>query len=777
MTRRGSKSGTYKQQGFLFAEAAPNQVEIRTEPPNTSVQAISETTDVSEASESRLGSDVLGFDVGALMRAAPKVQFGQPTNKDKISLEDARPSDSLAQIQGITDKFAEKFAQKGIVTVQDALFYLPISYKVRMMPVLIERLKLGDFVTVKGIVAASFQHSQGEKRTYEVVISDGTGRLRCLFFRFSLKQMRAKFAVGKRVLVHGNVSIAKGTATMLNPDIEVMPSVIETESTPSYEPIEGISADKLRDFMRRLVKATHHRVFDPVPLQVRQRQQLPGLDVVLPMAHGVLYNLEEAYANPLKALHKRLLFDELFYLQLALGFARRAWQQMSGIDHPIARHGWRDLAKKVLPFELTGAQSRVLDEIASDLAMSRPMRRLLQGDVGSGKTAVAMMTAALVAKANRQVLLLAPTEILVEQHLKTAQSLLGGLGITVAVLTGSTSARAKAHLHRALLRKDVQFLVGTHALLEPSVQFGDLGLVIVDEQHRFGVEQREQLMNKRSDVSPDLLTMTATPIPRTLTLSLYGDLSVSVLDELPPGRKPVKTKVYTEHDIALVHHAVMSALKEGRQAYVVYPLVEASDQLDLKAATDAVYELSSQYSPYKVGLLHGRMRSEDKVRIMRSFKSHEISVLVSTSVVEVGVDVPNATVMVVEEAERFGLSQLHQLRGRVGRGAYPGSCLLVSRAGPEGKLSIMSETSDGFRIAERDLQLRGPGEILGTRQSGLPDLVLADVSRDSKLLDEAHFESEKILADDPWLRSVEHKGLLTEVSRRYAHKLKRLNAG
>jgi len=412
------------------------------------------------------------------------------------------------------------------------------------------------------------------------------------------------------------------------------------------------------------------------------------------------------------------VFDELFYGQLALGLVRHRRGDERGIAHRGATD-FEEFARELFPFELTNAQRRVAAEIAADLESSRPMNRLLQGDVGSGKTAVAFLAAALVRRAGRQTAILAPTEILAEQHAANARRALEPHGLRTALLTGSTSTKARSQLLRWLRQGQVDVLIGTHALLEPDVAFHDLGLAVTDEQHRFGVNQRQSLIAKRADAAPDVLVMTATPIPRTLALTAYGDLKTSIIDELPPGRSPTETKVFVGEQGARAYDRVAEELVQGRQAYVIFPLVETSDVLDLKAATDAFDQVAERFAPHRVGLLHGRLKPEEKNEVMQAFARNELQVLVSTTVVEVGVDVPNATCIVIENAERFGLSQLHQLRGRVGRGQHAGRCFLVTESAAVDRLRVLEETSSGFEVAERDLQLRGPGEVLGTRQSAL----------------------------------------------------------
>jgi ATP-dependent DNA helicase RecG len=510
-----------------------------------------------------------------------------------------------------------------------------------------------------------------------------------------------------------------------------------------------------------LAAAAAQKLEEHLPEEMRARLRLRDLNTAISRMH---LPEEDSYERDRIEVHRRLAFDELFFLELALLRSQREREAEPGIAHRLATP-WQELAGRLFPFALTDAQRTVIEEIVEDLTSPRPMNRLLQGDVGSGKTAVAMLAAAIVKEGKRQAALLAPTEILAEQHQRNAQKYLEPNNVRCALLTGSTRTALRREILGGVAGGTIDLLIGTHAILEPDVAFADLGLVVVDEQHRFGVEQRGMLREKARDATPDVLVMTATPIPRTLALTLYGDLRVSVIDELPPGRTPTETRLFDKRGRPRAWELVRGQLEEGRQAYVVYPLVETSEKLDLEAATEAVGELAQQFHPHRVALLHGRMRPDEKQETMHRFVAGEIAVLVSTTVVEVGVDVANATVMAVVNAERFGLSQLHQLRGRVGRGSHRGLCLLISGSGdPEARarLSVLASTSDGFEVAEKDLELRGPGEVLGTRQHGMPELQVADLIRDARILEAARKEAERIVGSLD-----EHERIRAELDRRH----------
>lgn len=708
-----------------------------------------------------------------IFQAAPRPP---PRTGRRRKLVDADPADRLTELSGVPPGTAAALAKRGVETVQDALFFLPRRSEAGAEPKRIEQLRAGERAIVRGVVAASALRG-GRKRFWEMAVRDGTGVLSCRFFRFSRRSMES-FPVGTRVEIEGNVTFYGSQRQMAHPELRRLGEADETRSEASaprvvYPDVPGVPAKTVSRVLQRIVEHTVERVHDPLPSRVREGLGLAPLAPALRAAHLPEGTASTAHVEVLRA---RLAFDELMMLQFALGVARGKREAKPGLAQAVPE--WRPIAERALPFAPTGAQARALDEIRADLSAERPMRRLLQGDVGSGKTAVAWISAAMVHQDGRQAVMLAPTEILAEQHMAGALEVLAKLGVNVALLTGSTPSRARASAVRALRRGDIHVLIGTHAVLEPDVSFADLGLVIVDEQHRFGVDQRARLVAKREGLPPDVLLMTATPIPRTLTMSLYGDLRVSVIDELPPGRTPTVTEVFARERADLAYARVKSALSEGRQAYVVFPLVEASEQLDLRSATEAMQELERNLAPHRVGLLHGRMKPDEKSAIMGAFSRNEVSVLVSTTVVEVGVNVPNATIMVVEEADRFGLSQLHQLRGRVGRGAHGGQCYLIaSSAETSARLAVMAETNDGFVIAERDLELRGPGEMLGTRQSGMPDLFVADLVGDRTLVQAARREADRLLEVDPGLEAPEHRAFAAELDRRFGDRLERLAAG
>ncbi len=614
----------------------------------------------------------------------------------------------------------------------------------------------------------------------EGVVRDETG---FLFLRWynQHRYFEQKYQLGQRVLLFGKVEVGlKGGVWMIHPDMEL---VEEEEETARILAIYNKTTEMTVGSMRRIVHGAVLESVDlvpnGVPEEVRDRLGLMDLSAALRSLH--LPTLEEnvtALNNAASLAHRTVVFDELFYLQLGMALRRRNMVKEDGLSivpGPLVRQ-----VHEILPFHLTRAQERVLEVIFRDMAAPHPMNRLVQGDVGSGKTIVAFCAALAALDSGYQVAFMAPTELLAEQHFRTLTPLAEKLGVSIALLTGDLKPQQKREVYNLLEQGKVEITVGTHALIQDNVRFHRLGLAIVDEQHRFGVMQRAAL--KKLGANPDMLLMTATPIPRTLSLTIYGDLDVSAIDELPPGRKLVKTDVFHEGERQKVYQAVKAQIDKGHQAYIVYPLVEESEKMELKAATSMADQLSKTFfKDYSIGLVHGRMKGEEKDEVMRRFKAGEHQLLVSTTVIEVGIDVPNATVMLIEHAERFGLAQLHQLRGRVGRGQAESFCFLLAQYSPADesirRLRVMVETNDGFKIAEADLMFRGPGEFLGTRQSGLPDFRVANIVRDSRILEIAREEADAWLAKDPDLTSPASRRLRSLLEDRWAGRLELARVG
>ena len=696
-----------------------------------------------------------------------------PTTKPPAGLDTP-----LQYVKGVGPQRAAQLAKKGLETVADALFFVPLRHEDRTRLTPLRALKPGDVVTVEGTVGGVSPPPPGRGRQpLKAMLSDATARIVAIWFgqRWLAKTLQR----GQRLVLHGKVERFQGTITLRVADFEVVEAEGDDDRlhtgrlVPVYSTTEGLTQRPLRKLMWNVVEHHVADVPEMLPDAVRARQRLPGLADALRSAH---FPETDAAAA---AAHRRLAFDDFLLLQVGLAILRAGVTRGRGIAmSPPGALPARLRAS--LPFTLTAAQERVWTQIREDMASPFPMHRLLQGDVGSGKTIVAALAVLTAVEAGYQAAVMAPTEILAEQHYGTFRRLLEPLGLEVALLTSALKPRERAARRAALESGAIACAIGTHALVQERVEFRRLGLAVVDEQHRFGVQQRARLRGKGE--RPDLLVMTATPIPRTLALTLYGDLDVSVLDELPPGRQPVKTVARTETKRAEIYKFLRDQVAQGRQVYVVYPLVEESEALDLKAATDMARQLQDgAFHDCAVGLLHGRLSSEEKDEIMRRFKAREIDVLVSTTVIEVGIDVPNASVMLIEHAERFGLSQLHQLRGRVGRGPWKSYCILLTGVhlsdDARRRVDAMTETNDGFRIAEVDLEVRGPGEFFGTRQSGLPEFRAADLIRDAAILEEARREAATIVAADRDLRAPEHAELRRQLLARWRGKLDLASVG
>jgi len=687
----------------------------------------------------------------------------------------------LQYLPGVGPRLAELFATRGLKTVDDLLRFLPRRYEDRRGMLAIRHLVEGTQATVAGEVLAKAEKRFRGRKSLEVVIGDATGILNLKWFKVPGRGYAERFSRGRKVRVSGQIRRYRGQLQIVHPETELIDdeqsgdaAQVQDAFVPVYPEIEGLRPAHVRRIIANALPAARD-LEDVLPTKLLDHRRLPSIRSAIPCLHRPPQDSSfEDLHNCATPWYRRLIYEELFLVQLVVlqKKARSAKQPglAIGFDQSFAA-----TAAELFPFELTRAQRRVVTEMEADLREPCPMNRLLQGDVGCGKTAVAVTAAAAVARAGLQTAIMAPTEILAEQHARVALKTLTAAGIRIALLTGSATASGKREVLGGLANGHIQVVVGTHALIQDDVHFKRLALGIVDEQHRFGVMQRARLVELGREGlgrAPHMLVMTATPIPRTLALTVYGDLDLSLIDEMPPGRTPVETQRYKEKQREQVYGRVRAQVDAGRQAYVVFPLVEGSDADGLETirdATGSAEELANgPLKGIRVGLLHGRMSSDDKDRIMRRFNEGDIQVLVSTTVIEVGIDVHNATVMVVEHAERFGLSQLHQLRGRVGRGVHPGLCLLVSRYTPSEdawrRLMIMEKTNDGFRIAEEDLAIRGPGDFLGTRQSGVPLLAVANLARDQGILQDAREDAATILKTDPELQKPEHRRLHALVS-------------
>ncbi len=665
-------------------------------------------------------------------------------------------------VKGVGPARAKMLEAKGLVTVEDLLTYSPFRYEDRSNVKTVSELAVGETATViaevRSAKAAGFQRKR--LGMFEAVFRDSSP-MPLVGKWFHGGYLADVLQPGVRVALFGKVEFDgySGSISMMHPEFEILTASEDDPETaglhtgrivPVYEAAGKVTTKILRGIAWRVLEALAP-VPDPLPATVREKLNLPDRwqairDLHFPPA-GSDARLLNNFRSPAQ---QRMIFEEFFWLECGLMLKKNQARFQPGIEFQL-NDRVREQIKAMLPFRPTGAQKRVLKEIAEDMALPSPMYRLLQGDVGSGKTLVAAESAIIAIENGYQVAMLAPTEILATQHYLYLKRLFQKLPYTVILLTGSNTAREKIGLKKLLAANLVHVAVGTHALLEPDVVFAKLGLAVVDEQHRFGVEQRQKLLEKGGN--PDVLVMTATPIPRTLALTMYGDLDVSIIDELPPGRKPIVTKHVKQDRIEQVWSFVLSEIEAGRQAYVVYPLIEESETQAMKAAQKMHVHLKDVVFPQlKVGLLHGKLPQDEKEAAMDAFKRGETHVLVSTTVIEVGVDVPNASVMVIEQAERFGLSQLHQLRGRVGRGAEQSYCLLVTeKLGDIAKERVrtMVDSNDGFHIAEMDLKLRGPGEFFGTKQSGLPVFRLGNIVRDKELLEEARIEAGQFVNQPP----------------------------
>ena len=694
----------------------------------------------------------------------------------------------IQYVKGVGPKLAKLFEKKGIRTVEDALYFLPRCYEDRRNLKKISELKTERKETGFGEILLSgvafYQNKR--KRVFEAVVGDGSGVIALKWFHGNERYLKDRFKKGRRLIFSGEVRWFNYQKEIHHPDVEMVDGDIEKDYlnfkriVPIYSETEGLHQRTLRRLMKNILDVYANELSSPIPQEIVERQDLIDFPEAFRRVHFPPDGESmEILNNHRSDGHRRIIFDEFFFLELGLALKKKGMTLETGIT--FRTEGY--LSKKLLnqlSFQLTRAQDKVWAEIREDLERPHPMNRLIQGDVGSGKTVVALLASLYVVECGYQAAIMAPTEVLAEQHFLNLHRWVEPLGVKVALLTSSIKGSEREDLYDRIRRGDVHLVIGTHAVIQEAVEFHHLGLAIIDEQHKFGVVQRGLL--KKKGENPDVLVMTATPIPRTLAMTIYGDLDVSVIDEMPPGRMPVETKVFPESSRERVYRIVDEEVKKGRQAFIVYPLVEESEKLDLKDATRMAEHLREDVFPeFQVGLLHGRMKSDEKEAIMMEFKEGKIQVLVATTVIEVGIDIPNASVMVVEHAERFGLSQLHQLRGRIGRGRYPSKCILLAQYRSSGearvRLRAMERTNDGFQIAEEDLALRGPGEFFGIRQSGFPDFRVAHLVRDTPILIEARKEAFRLIQEDPELVHPSHSILKNILRRRWKGRLELASIG
>ncbi len=656
-------------------------------------------------------------------------------------------------VKGVGPRRASLLASRGIRTVGDLLLHIPRSYQDRASFVPLSSLRIGQDAAVHARVYRSrILQTRTRGRILDVILTDGSSFVHAKWFHGGYLQT-TDFRAGREVVLFGRVDFDRHESKFVffNPEFELIDEGDGAASldigrvVPIYEAIGGITSRQLRRIAAGALADLTKEIDDPLPDDIRQTYGFPHLRSCLERVHfpdaaDDLGKLNERQSP----FHRRLIFEEFFLLELVFALRRYRSRELKGARFETPDRV-RQQVKKILPFHPTAAQKRVLKEIVDDLKETYPMIRLLQGDVGSGKTIVAFEAIVIAVENGYQAALMAPTEILAEQHYINAKRILAPLQYQIGAMRRGTKKADKQELLAKIASAETQVVIGTHALIEEHTVFKRLGLVIVDEQHRFGVVQRMQLMAKGEN--PNTLVMTATPIPRTLAMTLYGDLDLSVIDQMPPGRSPIRTMHAVERDAERMYRMIAAEIERGRQAYVVYPVIEESEKVDLKSATEGFKKLGQVFHDRRVALLHGRMKSDEKESTMAAFAAGQIDVLVSTTVIEVGVDVANATVMLIEHAERFGLAQLHQLRGRVGRGAHQSLCILMTPARlndvARQRIQAMTSTTDGFRLAEVDLQLRGPGEMAGTRQSGIPEFRVANLMADSELLALAQKEAKR----------------------------------
>ncbi len=664
----------------------------------------------------------------------------------------------ITRLQNVGPAHAKKFSRLGVATIRDLLYHFPHRYDDYSHLKTVNQLIYGEEVTlILQIIDCKTRETTTRRKVTTVLLGDPTGTIQATFFNQPFLQQQ--FRPGRKIVISGRVEQDMNRLSFRHPEWEPLSNqlVHTARIVPVYPLTEGITNRWIRRLTKSVVDYWAPRSADPLPESLKAQHKLVDLRSALSEIHfpSSLQKMESA--------RRRLAFEEFLVIQIGVLQQRRKWREQPGKALNVDNQNISNFIAS-LPFELTRAQKRTLDEILGDIQQPSPMSRLLQGDVGSGKTAVAAAAMLAAVWNGAQAALMAPTEILAEQHLNTLTRVYGDHGPRVRLLTGSTKSRDKEEIRELLAAGELDVIVGTHALIQEDVAFKELALAVIDEQHRFGVEQRAIIRSK--GYHPHILVMSATPIPRTLALTVYGDLDLSIIDEMPPGRQEIKTHWLGPKERERAYRFIRKQIEEGRQAFVLCPLIEESEAIDAKAAVEEYERLRTEvYPDLRVGLIHGKLRPKEKDQTMSAFRDHALDILVATSVIEVGIDIPNATVMLIEGADRFGLAQLHQFRGRVGRGEHPSFCLLLaekSGSTSDERLKVIETTQDGFRLAEEDLKLRGPGEFFGTRQSGLPDLKVAKLS-DVKILEEARGAAQTLFDRDPDLNLPEHQALKAKV--------------
>lgn len=725
--------------------------------------------------ETRPGDALAGLSASALEKGNPSpaeldaVLAELTVQVNSTAVRDGFREIPVSDLPGIGKKATEALAKQRIETVEDVLYNFPYRYEY-----------IGESMSGKKALTGVFQAgtpvvTKNRKRIYKAVFAGDFGQFAAVWFRFSSKYPAGVLKQGQKYTLYGQSGSFSGMESIIHP--QFMKESDMGNIIPVYSLPKAVAQKTYYAAVNAALDKYLAEIPDLLPARLEGKYRFPTSRHALVDIHRPKNPYElEMLAEKRHPAAMRFIYEELFYLQLGLLYKKSSYERVSGTVFDIKKE-YLDEIKELLPFKFTGAQRKVMAEIFNDMSSTGQMNRLVQGDVGSGKTIVAFTAGLVAVKNGYQVAVIAPTEVLARQHMENLSKLLAGTSVSSVLLTGSGTPAEKRRTKEIISAGHADFVVGTHAVIQEDADFAKLGLAIIDEQHRFGVEQRKSLIDK--GYMPDILLMTATPIPRTLALSFYGDLDISIIDEMPPGRSPVKTSSVKNIDNA--YPLMRSEIEKGHGVYVIYPLIDTSEKLDLKAATDEHRKLSEKFGAENVGLLHGRMKHEQKAELMQAFKSGKIKILVSTTVIEVGVDVPHATVMIIENAERFGLSQLHQLRGRVGRSDRQSYCVLVSGENvseeANERINAMCEHADGFRLSEIDLEMRGPGDFFGTRQSGLPEFRFSNIVRDVKILQNARSDAAETLANDPDLSLPKNTVIKEVLVRKWRRELRYIEIG